>query len=161
MILCGCEDIWHHPMYPPHSSGSHRHCWQMNYFLAHWNRGFIGPQALPFPGPLPSPETCVCCKYRVMVQYAQPTSLDRELRKTDTEKVLANVSTKQEPTFHLDLCSMTSTVNVWLYWRKESCVCGGLSFDIGIHSLQFYSCHQTQSPNCPGQGKWVCETEAS
>lgn len=47
-------------------------------------------------------------------------------------KVLASITTH----IYLDLCSLMSTLNVWLYWKKERC--GSLSFEIGMQSLQYY-----------------------
>lgn len=46
-----------------------------------------------------------------------PEAWTRELRKTDSGKVMANMAIDQQ--FHLDLCLLMPTFSVLLYWRKE------------------------------------------
>lgn len=75
-----------------------------------------------------------------------PEAWTRELRKTDSGKVMANMAIDQQ--FHLDLCLLMPTFSVLLYWRKERQ--GSLSFEIEIQSLQFYACPEDWSPYFPG-----------
>lgn len=50
-----------------------------------------------------------------------PSIWNWELSVGDTEKVIVNLTTDEQPQFHLDLCSFMPTFRVWLNHMKGGC----------------------------------------
>lgn len=70
---------------------------------------------------MPPPESDALAneyEYRLMVQTPPLSGLDLGSEE-GRYKGNDSVTTDQQPTFHLDLCSLISTLNIWLYWKKE------------------------------------------